>query len=145
MNIVQVTLNDLDTIVELFDQYRKFYGQPSDKEGASQFIKERISNNESVIFLASENGQVVGFTQLYPMFSSVSMRRTLVLNDLFVVESARRLGAGKALIERSFAYGREIGAKGISLETGNDNVNAQNLYEKIGFTREENYFYYYSL
>lgn len=44
MNIVQVTLNDLDTIVELFDQYRKFYGQPSDKEGASQFIKERISN-----------------------------------------------------------------------------------------------------
>jgi ribosomal protein S18 acetylase RimI-like enzyme len=73
------------------------------------------------------------------------MRRTLVLNDLFVAEGARRLGVGNALIDAAIGYGKEVNAKGIALETGNDNVKAQALYEKIGFEREDNYFYFYKI
>jgi ribosomal protein S18 acetylase RimI-like enzyme len=145
MNIIKATLNELDQVVELFDLYRTFYEQESDLEGVSEFLRERMVNNESVIFLALEEGRPLGFTQLYPMFSSVSMKRTLVLNDLFVTESARRSGVGQALVHAAISHGKETDAKGILLETDSDNMKAQALYEKIGFDREANYFYFYSI
>ncbi|WP_456276108.1 N-acetyltransferase family protein [Bacillus sp. AK128] len=145
MNIVRATLNELEEVVELFDLYRRFYEQPSDQEGARSFIRERIENNESTIFLCVHEGKAVGFTQLYPTFSSVGMRRTLVLNDLYVTEEARRLGVGNALIDAAINYGKEVNAKGIALETESDNEKAQALYEKIGFERETNYFYFYTI
>ncbi|WP_246939008.1 GNAT family N-acetyltransferase [Bacillus pinisoli] len=145
MKVIRATVNDIEQVVELFDLYRRFYKQPSDLNGATQFIKERLENNESTILLCVHEERAVGFTQLYPMFSSVSMRKSLVLNDLYVIEDARRLGVGNALIDAAIQYGKEIGAKGVSLETGADNVNAQRLYEKIGFEKESNFFYFYSI
>lgn len=145
MNVVRVTLNELDQVVELFNLYREFYGQEPNTDGAREFLHERLSKSESIIFLAMHENKPVGFTQLYPMFSSVSMRRTWVLNDLFVGESARRLGVGQALIDAAVGHGKETNAKGILLETDSDNVNAQALYEKIGFKRESSYFYFYSI
>ncbi|MFZ3589877.1 GNAT family N-acetyltransferase [Bacillus sp. DJP31] len=145
MKIIIATLDELDSVVELFNQYRMFYKQASDLIGAQEFLRKRIENKESVIFLATHEDKPVGFTQLFPMFSSVSMKRTWILNDLFVSESARRLGVGEALIDAAIGYGTDTFAKGILLETGNENVKAQALYEKIGFKREESYFYFYSL
>lgn len=145
MNIHQATINDLDSLTELFDFYRLFYKQASDLKGAREFLKERLTKNESVIFIAYEDGKPVGFTQLFPSFSSVSMQKSLVLNDLYVKETARRKGVAKELINRAIALAKETKAKGILLETGKENVNAQKLYEMIGFTKESNYFYYYSL
>jgi len=145
MNIHQATINDLDSLTELFDFYRSFYKQASDLEGAKEFLKERLTKNESVIFIAYEDGKPVGFTQLFPSFSSVSMQKSFVLNDLYVKETARRKGVAKELINRAIALAKETKSKGILLETGKENVNAQKLYEMIGFTKESNYYYYYSL
>ena len=145
MQIHQATINDLDSLTELFDFYRLFYKQESDLKGAREFLKERLTKNESVIFIAYEDGKPVGFTQLFPSFSSVSMQKSLVLNDLYVKETARRKGVAKELINRAIALAKETKAKGILLETGKENVNAQKLYEMIGFTKESNYYYYYSL
>ena len=145
MNIHQATINDLDSLTELFDFYRSFYKQASDLEGAKEFLKERLTKNESVIFIAYEDGKPVGFTQLFPSFSSVSMQKSFVLNDLYVKETARRKGVAKELINRAIALAKETKAKGILLETGKENVNAQKLYEMIGFTKESNNYYYYSL
>lgn len=145
MNIHQATINDLDSLTELFDFYRLFYKQASDLKGAREFLEERLTKNESVIFIAYEDGKPVGFTQLFPSFSSVSMQKSFVLNDLYVKETARRKGVAKELINRAIALAKETNAKGILLETGKENVNAQKLYEMIGFTKESNYYYYYSL
>lgn len=145
MQIHQATINDLDSLTELFDFYRLFYKQASDLKGAREFLKERLTKNESVIFIAYEDEKPVGFTQLFPSFSSVSMQKSLVLNDLYVKETARRKGVAKELINRAIALAKETKAKGILLETGKENVNAQKLYEMIGFTKESNYYYYYSL
>jgi len=82
MSILKATGNDLDSLAELFDLYRVFYQQQSNINGAKEFIKDRLSNEESVIFLAFDENNPVGFVQLYPSFSSVSMKRTWVLNDL---------------------------------------------------------------
>ncbi|MEK5038486.1 GNAT family N-acetyltransferase [Sporosarcina sp. FSL K6-3457] len=145
MTIVQATINDLDALTELFDLYRQFYQQPSDLDGARTFLNDRLSNEESIVFLALDNNEAIGFVQLYPSFSSVSMKRTWVLNDLYVKESGRGKGFGEALIRRAITFAVEVGAKGVLLETGKDNITAQRLYEKIGFAKETNYFYFFSV
>lgn len=145
MNVIRATINELDHAATLFDQYRVFYEQESKLDEAREFLKERLENHESVIFLAYDGDRPVGFTQLYPSFSSVGMRRTWVLNDLFVAKEARRMGVGHALINQAIDHAKVTDAKGILLETATDNHNAQALYEKIGFERETNYFYFYSI
>ncbi|MFS0779505.1 GNAT family N-acetyltransferase [Neobacillus sp. 3P2-tot-E-2] len=145
MSIQKATLNELNFLTELFDSYRVFYKQESDIEGARAFLKERLVNEDSVVFIAYDESNPVGFVQLYPAFSSVSMKRSWILNDLYVNASARKKGFGEKLIKKAIEFAEETGAKGLSLETGHDNVTAQSLYEKIGFKKESNYFYYFSL
>lgn len=145
MNIHQATINDLDSLVELFDLYRQFYKQASDLKGAREFLEDRFVKNESIIFIAFDDEKAVGFTQLFPSFSSVSMQRSWVLNDLYVKETARRKGVAEKLIRKAIAFAEETSSKGILLETAADNVNAQKLYEKIGFIKESTYFYYFSI
>ncbi|WHY55570.1 GNAT family N-acetyltransferase [Peribacillus simplex] len=145
MSIQKATLHELESLTELFDLYRVFYEQSSDLCRAREFLRERLTNGESVVFMAYDEGNPIGFVQLYPSFSSVSMMRSWVLNDLFVKESARKKGFGEELLNAAITFARETGAKGVSLETGKDNVNAQKLYEKFGFVRESNHFYYFTI
>jgi len=145
MSILKATVNDIDSLVELFDLYRIFYHQNSNINGAKEFIKDRLSNEESVIFIAFDANNPIGFVQLYPSFSSVSMKRTWVLNDLYVRESVRGNGFGEKLIKEALSFAEETGAKGVLLETNIENVTAQRLYEKIGFTKETNHFYFFSI
>jgi ribosomal protein S18 acetylase RimI-like enzyme len=145
VNIRKATINELDSLTELFNSYRVFYQQESDIPGAKSFIKERLLNEDSVVFIAYEEGNGVGFVQLYPTFSSVSMKRSWILNDLYVNASARKKGFGEKLLQKAIEFAEKTGAKGLFLETGQENVTAQRLYEKIGFKKESNYFYYFSL
>jgi GNAT superfamily N-acetyltransferase len=98
---------DLEIIIPLFDEYRQFYGQPSDQEGARRFLADRLALNESVIFLAFLEGITISFTQLYPSFSSGAMARTFVLNDLYVAPAGRRKGAGSALLDAAAEHAAE--------------------------------------
>lgn len=142
IQIRQATIDDLEELTCLFDGYRVFYNQDSDHQSARDFLRGRIENNESVIFIALIHDTYVGFTQLYPMFSSVSMARLLVLNDLYVYPSHRNQKIASTLIHRAEAYAKEIQAKGLILETGKDNP-AQHLYEKLGWKRDEDFLHYY--
>ncbi|EAR01552.1 GNAT family N-acetyltransferase [Maribacter sp. HTCC2170] len=136
------TIKDLNIITPLFDQYRVFYKQASNLNGASRFLKHRIKKDESTIFIAFYNDQPAGFTQLYPMFSSVSMQRSYVLNDLFVVEDFRNKKIGEALLNKAKEYCIQNKAKGLALETAIDNP-AQKLYEKLGWIKDVDCFYYF--
>ncbi|RZI43274.1 GNAT family N-acetyltransferase [Herbaspirillum sp. HC18] len=144
ISIRQAGMADIDVVAPLFDGYRQFYGQPSDPALARAFVAERMALLESAIFLAqSENGEALGFTQLYPSFSSVSARRIWVLNDLFVSPAARGQGAGSALLNAAKAHALATGAKRLILSTAHDNP-AQKLYEAHGYVRDRS-FYHYSL
>ena len=142
---VRAELDDLDALVPLFEGYREFYGQRSDPDGARAFLAERFKRGESVIFLAVVDGAIVGFTQLYPLFSSVSMKRLWLLNDLFVSADARKSGAGRALLERAERWAAETGAKGLTLSTQITNASAQRLYEACGWTRDDEFVHYHRL
>lgn len=131
------TLHDLDALVPLFDGYRQFYGKPSDAQGAREFLTVRLRLNESQILIARDaHGEPLGFTQLYPLFSSVRMVRTWLLNDLFVAAHARRQGVAKALLEAAAVYARKSGVASLSLSTAHDNLPAQALYESLGWQRD---------
>ncbi|HSU78925.1 MAG TPA: GNAT family N-acetyltransferase [Candidatus Angelobacter sp.] len=145
MKIKQAELKDVDVLAELFDLYRLFYGQESDIEGAKAFLNERLSESQSTIFLATVEQKGVGFAQLYPSYSSVSMKRTWILNDLYVKKEQRGSGIGEALLQQVLDYAKETGTKGVLLETNEDNVVAQSLYEKMGFERETHRFYFYTV
>lgn len=141
MDIIRANLEHLDALAVLFDGYRQFYQQKSDMAGAKAFLRERFRQGDSVIFIAMLNGTTVGFTQLYPSFSSVSMKRLWILNDLFVAQVARKRGVGEALLEHARQFAVETDAKGLVLETAHDNYAAQNLYERMGWRRDESYHY----
>jgi ribosomal protein S18 acetylase RimI-like enzyme len=144
--IRQVRIDDIDSIVPLFDAYRVFYGKPSDLAGAREFLMARLVNRDSVIFLAETHERRVpaGFTQLYPSFSSTRMARIWILNDLFVAPDARRGGVGKALLAEAARFGRQSGAARLVLSTARTNSSAQRLYESMGWQRDE-MFYEYAL
>lgn len=137
MKVRRAKLEDLDGAANLFAQYRFFYGQPFDTDASRQFLEERIRNNESVVFVAVVNNEFAGFTQLYPSFSSVGMKRMWILNDLFVAEAYRQKGVAQALINKVIEYGKETGRSKIVLSTAYSNITAQHLYEKIGFVKDE--------
>jgi len=142
--IVQATKEDMEEVIILFDQYRIFYGQDSDTINARIYITDRFDNNDSVILLARDTaeGDPIGFVQLYPSFSSISMRKMWILNDLFVIEKYRRQGVAQSLLDAATNVARITKAKGIELSTASDNVNAQRLYERNGFSRDEVYYHY---
>jgi len=142
MEIRQATIADLDMLVLLFDGYRQFYKQPSDTEAARRFLADRFNHQQSIIFLALKDGKALGFTQLYPSFSSVSMARTFILNDLFVVPQARGMGVGKSLLKTARDYAARIGAVRLSLSTSIDNSAAQTLYEQQGWARDRQFLVY---
>lgn len=145
-NIREAAITDLDQVARLFDEYRQFYKKESDLTGASKFIEERILKGESRIYVAvnEDEKRFYGFTQLYPSFTSLSMKRIWILNDLFVRPDFRKQGVAKALIERTATLARSMDAKYVALSTAIDNKNAQKLYESLGFIRDEE-FYHYSL
>jgi len=132
----------VDQIASPFDTYRQFYGKAPDLQRARNFLTERLSKNESVVFLASEDGDPVGFAQLYPSFSSLSMQRTWILNDLFVSPAARGHGVGATLMERAKQLALETNVREMSLETAKTNFAAQSLYEKYGWKRNEMFYKY---
>jgi ribosomal protein S18 acetylase RimI-like enzyme len=137
MQIQRIDSNTLHLVETLFDKYRVFYHQLSDIALARQFLQQRLSNNESVIFAAidNQNGETIpaGFTQLYPLYSSVRAQKNWILNDLYVEANYRKQGIGRKLIEAAMQYAKGEGATYIQLETMPDNITAQRLYESIGF------------
>lgn len=136
----QATILDLETLVPLFDAYRQFYQQPADPVLARQFLGDRFAHQESVILLAeTTDEQALGFTQLFPLFSSTRAARTYLLNDLFVAAEARRLGVARRLLEDAARTARALGAIGMSLSTAHSNLNAQRLYESLGWQHEQEF------
>jgi len=140
---------DVSLIAPLFDSYRQFYDKPADAQLAAKFIRDRLQANESEIFLAEadEEGarEVLGFVQLYPSFSSVAACRIWVLNDLFVIPTARRYGLGRALMEAARQHAIQTGAKRLTLETTLENRTAWSLYEDLGYIRQKDSARFYSL
>jgi ribosomal protein S18 acetylase RimI-like enzyme len=134
----RATPDDLAALALLFDAYRVFYGRASDPALARAFLDARLRGGQSIIFIARDptRDAALGFTQLYPSFSSVSAARIWILNDLFVTPAARQRGVAHALMAHARTFAAADGALRLVLETAEDNHAAQVLYESLGYVRE---------
>jgi len=142
MTIKKGTPEDVDQIAFLFDLYRVFYNQKSDLKSATEFIKERLQLQDSVLFIAIDrDGSAAGFTQLYPSFTSVGLQKIWILNDLYVHKNYRRRGIAKELMDTATTFTKKSGRSKILLETGVNNSSAQQLYHSQGWTKENSIIY----
>jgi ribosomal protein S18 acetylase RimI-like enzyme len=142
INIRRATIADMEQLVVLFDEYRQFYSQLSDTARARAFLTERIEKNQSIIFVAEDINRLVGFIQMYPTFSSVSMQPDMIMNDLYVFPDSRKKGTGKELLEMAKQFVVNNGYKGLWIETANDNP-ARSLYESLGWEKDVAFVHYY--
>ena len=146
LSIVRANANHSSLAAPLFDAYRQFYKKKSDLKAAHDFLKRRLKNRESVLFLAcskrGRHAKPVGMVHLYPTFSSLTLRRQWILSDLFVVPEARREGVGEALMNRARQLAEETDADALLLETATDNFTAQKLYERLGYKRDLEFYRY---
>lgn len=137
INVRQAEAADIEDLAGLFDAYRVFYGQTSNPQLARRFLQDRLTRADSTVFVARDDlGQAVGFTQLYPTFSSIACRRAFTLNDLYTLEAARGKGVGRALLTAARDHAAACGAAHLTLETALDNSKAQSLYTSFGFVRD---------
>jgi ribosomal protein S18 acetylase RimI-like enzyme len=136
-------INDINQLAVLFDKYRQFYEQAPNIALAKTFISERLNNQDSVIFVAENSeGILNGFCQIYPSFCSVAAAKIGVLYDLFVDSTARKTGAGRALMLAAHKYAAENGMTRLDLSTAKNNLAAQALYESLGWVRDEIFYTY---
>lgn len=141
--IQDLAIEEIDSLVPLFDQYMVSYGKESNPVAYTAYLRERLARKEATVFLSrDETGEPNGFVLNYHTFSSVSQGSVIVLNDLFVVASARKRGIGRQLIERVFQLARDSGAVRVDLGTQKTNLVAQSLYERLGFVRDTEFYSY---
>lgn len=144
--VIQAALPHLDLLVPLFDAYRRFYRKPADEAGARAFLTDRLRRQDSLVLIAVDDAHApargLGFTQLYPAFSSVRMRPIWILNDLFVAPEARGGGIGRTLMEAARERAAAAGVAALALATEKDNTVAKALYESLGYTLDTAFDYY---
>ncbi|TVQ82404.1 MAG: GNAT family N-acetyltransferase [Phycisphaeraceae bacterium] len=137
VQIQRAGVEDIETVVPLFEAYRAYYRADADAARAGVFITERIRNADSVVFVARVGDEAVGFVQLFPKYSSVNLSREWILNDLFVAPEHRRKGYADALMGAAEAFARSTGAAKVTLKTELTNESARALYESRGWRADE--------
>jgi ribosomal protein S18 acetylase RimI-like enzyme len=145
-------LDDVPALTALYIAYRVFYGEPPAPEAAREFIGERIQRNAGVYFLAwspseravaDQLAEPVAFIHLMPSMNTLAMRPIWLLEDLYVRPTARNQGIATSLLRHAEAFARKTGAERLTLSTAHDNAAAQSVYEKLGYVREENFWYFH--
>ena len=146
MRIVQATLEHLDLLTPMFIKYREFYGELPLPDSSRKFLENRLKRTESVLYmaLAAAEDRLLGYCQLYPSFSSLSLKRVWILNDIYVAEDARRQLVADRLLQTAKKMAKDTNAIRLRVATSQNNLAAQKTYESIGF-REDTVFKNYTL
>ena len=145
ITVRQAVQADVGALAEIVLRYRCFQGVAvQNVQQICAFLRTRMENGESVVFIAVDEstGAIVGFVQLYPTFSTVSLQRQWLLNDFYVDEHKRNAGIGTLLMEAVKAHfsGK---AKGFILVTEKTNTGAKRFYGRHGWKTDHFDFYSY--
>jgi len=144
-DIQPATVADIAALAHLFDAYRVFYGAAPDPIRADAFLHGLVTHGKTHFFLARETPEapILGFVHLMPSIDTVAMRPIWLLEDLYVIPSARQSGVATALLRHAEAFARQTGAERLTLSTAHDNHRAQSLYRQLGYVREDHFRYYH--
>ena len=142
-NIIEAKSKHIEQVGEIFDLYRQFYKYESNLIESTNYIKDRIINKESIIFIAlNDVNQAMGFVQLYETFGSLDLGKIIILYDLYVKKDHRKNKIGRQLMLKSHEYAKKINAKRVQLSTATDNFIGQSLYESLGYVKDTDFYTY---
>ena len=142
LKIIRANKSHIEGVSILFDLYRQFYKYQKDLKNSKNYIHKVIANNESIIFICTENENIIAFVQLYETFDSLNLGKKLILYDLYVLEKYRKLGIGRKLMNKSKDFAINNNFLRIELSTSIDNYSAQKLYESLDYIRDKEYYDY---
>jgi len=142
VEIIKAEKKHIKDVSILFNLYRQFYKYKEDIKNSEYYIRSKIINNESIIFIATNNEKVFGFVQLYENFDSLNLNKKLILYDLYILSKYRNLGIGRKLMNKSKDFAINNNFQRIELSTATDNSNAQKLYESLDYIRDKEYYNY---
>lgn len=146
MEIRTASIDDVAELSLLFHAYRQLsvsLDHSATITESKNWLKDRIDNGEAAFLVAENNGSIIGFATLYQGFSSISLQKYWILNDLYVRDEARGLGVGSALMAEADKLAVGTNTKGIELETAISNTLAQSMYEKLGYVENTKYKRYF--
>ena len=130
---------DLRALLPLLRGYTDFYESDPTDAGLEAMARDMIAAPEEQAFLlvaTGDDGEVVGFALNQWKWSSLRGARVVVLDDLFVAESARGGGHADALIEATAEVARRYGAPALTWFTMPDNKRAHTVYDRVGGVAE---------
>jgi GNAT superfamily N-acetyltransferase len=125
-------------VAALLCEFRDWWGnsEPSDEDMLAS-VEEIIAGRDGEYLLAAaEDGEQAGVAQLRYRWSVWKTAYDCCLEDLYVRESERRSGLGRALALGAADRARSLGCRRIELDVNEDNEAALALYRACGFTLE---------
>lgn len=139
LEIAPIAAEEFERLLPLIAAYQRFYEvERIDTDRNRAFFRRFLAPSEDGLLLGARGeGELLGYACLYWHFSSLEACESVLMNDLYVEESARGRGVGRALIEASAAVARERGAAFVEWSTAPDNETAQRLYDSTGAERSE--------
>jgi GNAT superfamily N-acetyltransferase len=126
---------DLPEIALLVVAFRNSLGKERPTRAEIERRLERLLRDSAVtIGVAAEGRALLGYALQRRCFSLWAGGGAAVLEDLFVLEPARRRGLGRRLAEHAIGEARAAGCAGLSLDTNERNAASTALYGRLGFT-----------
>ena len=123
----------IEETAKLFDRYRVNYKMKSKLSAAKAFIQERVLDKKSLFFIALNHNTPVGFAQIFTCYSSLALKKTWRINDLFVDENYRRKGCALDILKFVEHEAKRNRIFSIKLSTETTNKAADGLYKKANF------------
>jgi GNAT superfamily N-acetyltransferase len=141
--ISQATAADAVTIAELIGETEAYYGTSAADISP---LAERVAGVENALFggapvatvlLARDDEEAVGYASYTYLWPAAGTDRSMYLKELYVRETARRSGVGKAIIDRLRDVARAAGASRVEWTADRDNPTAMDFYERLGVPMNE--------
>lgn len=135
IEIVPVTrerFDDLIALVVMLAEYEKLEPpSPAARERLCEDICGKKPRIEAVLAV-DERGQALGYAIMLETYSSFLALPTLYLEDIFVREDARHLGAGSKLFDHVVEQARRRGCGRVDWQVLDWNMLARDFYEHRG-------------
>jgi ribosomal protein S18 acetylase RimI-like enzyme len=136
----QFKLATAENAPELFTLMQEFYRDQHMEfnESVSGALRQLFGDaNLGRAYLIHSDEELAGYCVLTFCYSLEFHGRFGLLDELYLRQEFRDKGIGRAVAEFLESICKEAGITALRLEVGQENTNAQSLYERIGFRAEK--------
>jgi ribosomal protein S18 acetylase RimI-like enzyme len=134
--IWRATEADAPAVARLLGEFRDWWGYSGPSDESFRAGVERLLGDPNTAYLlaADGEGEPAAVCQLRFRHGLWRDGEDCWFEDLYVSESARRAGLGRALVEAACEHARQRGCRRIQLDVNEANPPAVGLYESLGFS-----------